>query len=233
MNKMKMIRSTMMLAILLLIAACGAEETATKKLELPVNGLTTLVMDHRNGEIQITGTSDSNKIEVVALARAKGISMDKLELQLKAQGETAYLDARFAGQFLSMGSGAVDLDIKVPKQLQLEIKSHRDGNIQLSDISSSAKIDNINGDIQVSNLSGSLEIDNRDGDISVLNIGSDVAIDNINGHIAVDQVGGSAEIHVGDGSLDINHVGKDATITQTGSGDVKIGEVKGKIIQNK
>ncbi|MEQ7050607.1 hypothetical protein ABN764_08055 [Paenibacillaceae sp. P-4] len=234
MNKIKIIRSIVLLALLLVITACGAkEETSTKKLELPASSLAKLIIDHRNGEIQISGSTDSDKIEVVALAIANGISMDKLELALEARNENAYLDARFGGQFLAMGSGAVNLDIKVPKQLQLDITAHRDGSIHISDVSSSAKIDNINGEIQVSNLSGSLEIDNRDGDITVRNIGSDISINNINGHIAVDQIDGSADIHVGDGSLDINRVGKDASITQSGNGEVKIGEVKGNVIRNK
>ncbi|KKO53260.1 hypothetical protein XI25_14640 [Paenibacillus sp. DMB20] len=221
-------------ALLLLITACQAKEESEKKtLELPANDLSKLVIDHRNGEIQITGSADSDKIEVVALAKAKGISMDKLKFTLEARKENAYLDARFGGQFLAMGSGAVDLVIKIPKQLQVDITSHRDGNIRIADVSSSAKIDNINGDIQVSNLSGSLEIDNRDGNMTVHDIGSDVTINNINGRIQIDRVDGSAEVHVGDGSLDIDHVMKNATIKQSGNGKIKIGEVKGKIFQNK
>ncbi|MFD0717667.1 hypothetical protein [Paenibacillus sp. GCM10027626] len=234
MNRVKMMLGAMLVVLLLLITACGAkEESVEKKLELQADGLTQLVIDHRNGEINIFGSSDLDKIEIVALAKTNGVSIDKLELKLEAQKDTAYLDARFKGQFLAMGSGAVDLEIKVPKQLNVDITSHRDGNIHISDLSSNAKIDNVNGDIQVANLSGSLEIDNRDGDITVRDIGSDVVINNINGHIAVDQVDGTVEIHVGDGSLDINHVAKDASITQSGNGEIKIGEVKGKILQNK
>lgn len=227
-------QGTVLVVLLLLVTACGAKkESEAQKLELQADGLTKLVIDHRNGEIKILGNSNSDKIEVDALAKANGVSMDKLELKLEAQKDTAYLDARFRGQFLAMGSGAVDLEIKVPKQLSLDITSHRDGNIHISALSSNAKIDNINGDIQVSNLSGSLEIDNRDGDITIQEIGSDVVINNINGDIMVDQVDGSVEINVGDGSLDINHVAKDATITKSGNGEIKVGEVKGRILQNK
>ncbi|MCM3702313.1 DUF4097 domain-containing protein [Paenibacillus macerans] len=237
MIRVKIMQSAVFVVFLLLLAACGAKEesaeTAAKNLELQADGLTKLVIDHRNGEIHITGNADSDRIEVVPLARANGVRMDKLELKLEAQQDTAYLDARYRGQFLAMGSGAVDLEIKVPNQLELAIKSHRDGNIHISDLSSSAKIDNINGDIQVSNLSGPLEIDNRDGDITVRDIGSDVTIDNINGHIQIDRVNGSAEIHVGDGSLNIDHVTQDATITQSGNGKIEIGEVAGHIFQKK
>ncbi|MNS73427.1 hypothetical protein D3C72_1068690 [compost metagenome] len=233
MNKVKRIQAAMLIVLLLLISGCGGhEESAAKKLELPSSGLTKLVIDHKNGGIKITGRSDSDMIEVVASAKANGVSMDNLELKLEARQDTAYLDARFKAQFLSMGVGAVDLEIKVPKQLNLDITSHRDGNIQVSDLSSNAKMDNINGDIEVSKLSGLLEINNRDGNINVNDIGSNVIINNNNGHIVVNRIGGSAEIHVGDGSLDINHVEKDATITQTGNGEVKMGEIKGKISQN-
>ncbi|MED0896446.1 hypothetical protein [Aneurinibacillus migulanus] len=233
MKRMKIMHGTIILALLLLITACGAKEESEKKLELPANDLSKLVIDHQNGTIQITGSADSGKIEVVALTKAKGISMEKLKLKLEARKENAYLDAQFGGQLFAMGSGAVDLEIKIPKQLQVDITSHRDGSIDISDLSSSAKIDNINGDIQVSNLSGSLEINNRDGNITIHDIGSDVTINNINGHINIDHVDGSAEIHVEDGNLDINHVMKNAIIAQSGNGKIKIGEVKGKIFQNK
>jgi hypothetical protein len=235
MKRTKLVQGMMILtALLLLITACQAKEESEKKtLELPANNLSKLVINHRNGEIEITGSTDSDKIEVIAQAKAKGISMDKLNLTLEAQKEYAYLDARFGGQFLAMGSGAVDLVIKIPKQLQVDITSHRDGNIRISDLTSSAKIDNINGDIQVSNLSGSLTIDNRDGNMTVHDIGSDVTINNLNGHIQIDRVDGSAEIHVGDGNLDIDHVMKNATIKQSGNGKIKIGEVKGEVFQNK
>ncbi|WP_019914635.1 hypothetical protein [Paenibacillus sp. HW567] len=198
MKLVKIMQSATLIVLLFLITACGdKEESATKKLELPAADLKNLVIEHRNGEIKVTGSSDSDKIEVVASAKARGIDMDKLELKLEAQKDNAYLEAQFQAQFLALGAGTVDLEVKVPKQISLHISTHRDGNIDVS------------------------------------NIGSDVVINNINGHITVDQVGGSAEIHVGDGSLDINHVAQDATITQTGHGDITIGEVKGKLVQNK
>lgn len=234
MKRRKIIQSVVILSMLFLITACGAkEESMTKNLELQAIGLSKLIVDHRNGKVQISGNSDSDKIEVVATAKSKGVSMDKLILKLDKRDNTAYLDTRFEGQFFALGSGEVDLQIKVPKQLQLDIMSHRDGNIHISDMSSSMKIDNVNGDIQVLHTTGPLDIENRDGDIIVRDIRSNVAINNINGHIKVEQVEGSAEIHVGDGTLDIDQVTKDTSITQSGNGKINIGEVKGKVFQNK
>lgn len=231
---MKMMLQCLTILFLVFVSTgCGTEETAVKELELQAGDFKQLVIDNRNGEIQISGNSESDKIEVKAQAKAKGVSMDKLKLKLEGRGEAAYLDASFEGQFLAMGSGLVDLQIKVPKHLGLEMTSHRNGNIHISGMSASAKIENINGDIQVSNTAGPLDIENRDGDITIRDTASDVKIVNINGHITVDQVGGSADIDVGDGTLELDRVAKDAVIRQSGSGQVTIGDVKGKVTQNK
>ncbi|MFP4976567.1 hypothetical protein ACE6ED_14270 [Paenibacillus sp. CN-4] len=231
--KIRKIKFVVFIGLLLLLSACGTkEESASKELTLPSDGLTKMIVDHRNGEVKITGT-DSDQIEVSAAVKADGVSMDKLDLTLEAREDTAVLNAQFKAQFLAMGTGSVDLEVKVPESLTLEVTSHRDGKITLSDLSSGATISNINGEIQASDISGTLEIDNRDGDINARNISSDVIVHNINGHIVVDGVTGSAEIHVGDGSLDLDHVDKDAMITQSGNGNIQIGEVKGKVTQNK
>lgn len=234
MNRMKLLQGVVLIVGMLLMTACGVkEESSAENLILQADGLTKLVIDHRNGDIQVTGNADSDRIEVFPLVKTNGVSMDKLVLKLEAQKDTAYLEARFKGQFLALGSGVVDLEIKVPKELDLDIQSHRDGNIRISDLSSNAKIDNINGHIQVSKVSGSLEIDNRDGGIIAGNIGSDVTVRNLNGHIHIEQVDGSAMIDVGDGSLNIGHVAQDVFITQSGNGEIQIGEVAGQVIHQK
>ncbi|MEO3946505.1 hypothetical protein [Gorillibacterium sp. CAU 1737] len=231
---MKRGRGLCLLALLLLVTACGAkEETASKKLNLPAEGLTKLVIAHRNGDIHLVGNPDLDTIEVSAEIKAKGIKMEKLTLELEAREETAYLDARFRGQFLASGSGTVDLEIAIPERFMVDIESHRDGEIRISDLSSSAKIANINGRIEVVNLAGALEVDNRDGDVTVRDIGSDVEIANVNGHLVVNQVRGSAKIELGDGSLELDNVEKDVTLSQSGNGKVTIGEVKGKLTQRK
>lgn len=232
---MKSLRYIVVLSMLFVLAACDAKEEplGVKELKLQVGGLKRLLIDNKNGEIEIVGNTDSNVIQVTAHIRSRNISEDKLKLDLQEQEDTAYLDASFKGQFLSMGSGSVNLQIKVPKYLQIEIKSHKDGNIQISDMSSDVKIHNVNGDIDVLNTRGPLNINNRDGDLNLDNINSDIKIDNINGHIKAAHVDGSAVIDVGDGTLDLDHVGKDALITQSGNGKIKIGDVKGTVTQKK
>lgn len=234
---MKKIQFASLVCLLLVLAACGtsgtAETTDTKQLELSAQEVAKLVVDHRNGTISMRSDTSSDYIQVEAGVRSNGASMKKLELDLRADHNIAYLDARFEGQFLATGSGAVDLEVTVPKGVDVEIKSHRDGDITLNQLQSSASIDNINGDIFVSGLSGSLEIDNRDGNVTVTDIAETVIIDNLNGHVAIERIDGAVEIHVGDGSLAIDQVKKDVTITQTGKGEVSIGEINGNVVHKK
>ncbi|CQR59028.1 DUF4097 family beta strand repeat-containing protein [Paenibacillus riograndensis] len=220
----------MIVGCLLLVTACskGEETSSTQKLELEADKLTKLVIDNRNGEIEVSG-ADTDTIEVTAVVTTKGISMDKLKLKLRAEGAAAYLDASFGSQMLAMGSGAVDLVITLPRELAVEVDSHRDGKLKVADLSAPLEVDNVNGDLEVIDTKGPVTLSNRDGDITVRNIETDVNIHNINGHIAVTQVEGSVEAAVGDGSLELDHVTGDAVISQTGNGEIKLGAIGGNV----
>ncbi|MEK3911473.1 hypothetical protein [Paenibacillus sp. FSL H7-0331] len=232
---MKRFQCVIILSLLFLLAACGLKEEpwGEKNLVLQASELKRLVIDNKNGEIEIVGTTDSDSIQVTADVTSKNINKDNLKLDLNDEKDTAYLNASFKSQFLSMGSGTVNLQIKAPKHLQIEILSHKDGNIRILDMSSGVKVDNINGNINVANTKGPLTITSRDGNLKLYEITSDIEIKNVNGQIDVDQVEGSAIIDVGDGTLDLNHVGQNATITQSGNGQIKIGDVKGTVVQKK
>lgn len=215
---------------LLLITACSKSEpvSSEQQLKLDAGNLTKLVIDNRSGEIEITG-ADTDRIMVEAAITAKGINMDKLKLQLRAEEATAYLDATFAGQMLAMGSGAVNLKISVPREMAVELDSHRDGKLKVSDLSAPLEVDNVNGNLEVIDTLGPVKLTNRDGDIILRNIGTDVVIDNINGHIKVTQITGSAEVAVGDGSLELDGVAGDAIISQSGNGEIKLGTIGGTV----
>lgn len=234
---MKKVLITGLVFCLVIISACGTSEIAdatdTKQLELLAEHMTKLLVDHRNGTISVTSDTGIDSIQAEARIRSNGASTRKLELDLRADNDIAYLVARFHGQFLATGSGAVDLDIRVPEGIDVEINSHRDGGITIHELQASASIDNINGDIVVSRLSGSLNIDNRDGNVTVMNVGEEVTVDNLNGHVEIKRVNGLVDIHLGDGSLVIDQVKQNVTITQTGSGEVSIGVINGSVIHKK
>ncbi|GGF92989.1 hypothetical protein GCM10010912_42550 [Paenibacillus albidus] len=231
---MKFIKYALIVSIVLLVTACsgGEEKTATQSLELDAGGLTQLTIENKNGEIEVTGYTDSERIEVAATVRTQGFRMKEPKLELRKEEQTAYLDASFQAQFGAMGVAAVDMEIKIPRHLGLELKSHKDGKLRISDLDSSIKINNVNGHMEIIDSKGPLTIHNRDGDILVRNLTADLNIHNLNGGITVDKVNGSAVIAVGDGTLDIDHITGDVQISQSGNGEIRVGEVQGKVIQD-
>lgn len=231
---MKWITIFVCFALLLLTVACSSKPatSSNKELELPAANISRLVLDNSNGQIEIVGKKGIDKIQASVIAN--GSNMDKLKLSLDSKGDIATLNAFFEGQFMSTGAQSVDVKLTVPEQIKLEIKHpHRDGDIKVSDVAADLSIDNVNGNLSLNNIGGAIDVKNRDGEISIQNSSADVNIENVNGHIKADKVGGTAYIELGDGSIDIDHVSKDVVIIQSGSGDVKVGDVKGKVTQSK
>ncbi|MES9673631.1 hypothetical protein ABWK23_25545, partial [Bacillus pseudomycoides] len=89
--------------ITLILTGCSNSEgeTMEQQLELPTTDVKTLKLDNRNGNIHISTNLKSDKIEASITAKAKGISMDKLKLDLSAKNGIATLNTSFDGQFFS------------------------------------------------------------------------------------------------------------------------------------
>ncbi|NEW07891.1 DUF4097 domain-containing protein [Paenibacillus sp. SYP-B3998] len=240
---MKTFKLTAFCAIfMLLTVACTSKSTPTsndagagaaKQLELPSTNVTKLIIDNTNGRIEIVGKKDTDKIQADLRLNGGDAKDAKLNLTAGKDG-VATLEAAFGGKFLSTGSTSVDVKLTLPEKIPVEIKkTHRDGDINISQLASGVSIENVNGQITLSSIGGLIGITNRDGDINIQNAGADVIIENVNGDIKVANVAGSANIQVGDGTLDIDKVNKDVAILQTGSGQVTVGAVKGKVTRGK
>lgn len=234
---MKYIHYSLLIVALLLLSACQAEtvtKTESKELQLNAASLKSLVIDHRNGDIEVIGDARSETIQVSAeISHSGNIDPDKLQLGLEESDGQARLKAFFKGQFLASGKGSVSLKVTIPAALSVEILSHQDGSIHISNLASAVKIDNVNGKIDVKNIGEEINIHNRDGNIDVQNAASDLYVTNVNGTITAERIGGSAIIDVGDGKLDIDQVDGDVTVKQSGSGEVQVGQVKGSVNQKR
>ncbi|MFB6362819.1 hypothetical protein ACFCP7_02010 [Paenibacillus elgii] len=231
---MKWLNLVICSAALLLSVSCSAKQasTSTKQLELPGANLSALVVNNSNGQIEVVGKKDADKIQADVVIN--GSNMDKLKLNLENKDGVATLNAFFEGQFLATGPQSVDIKLTLPERMKLEIKKpHKDGNITVSNLSSDVTIDNVNGNLNLSAIGGPIQVKNRDGEIAIRDVSSDVNIENVNGHLKVENVGGSANVELGDGSLDIDRVAKNVIIIQSGSGKVTVGEVKGKVTQSR
>jgi|GEM_PF-6566999 len=234
---MKYIHYSLLIVALFLLSACQSEagtKTESKELQLNAASLKSLVIDHRNGDIEVIGDARSETIQVSAeISHSGNIDPDKLQLGLEESDGQARLKAFFKGQFLASGKGTVNLKITLPADLSVQILSHQDGSIHISDLASAVSIDNVNGKIDIKNIGEEINIHNRDGNIDVQNAAADLYVTNVNGTITAERIGGSAIIDVGDGKLDIDQVDGDVTVKQSGSGEVQVGHVKGSVNQKR
>ncbi|PGK35771.1 hypothetical protein CN907_19400 [Bacillus anthracis] len=222
--------------ITLVLTGCSGSESETKEqtLELPATNVKKITLDNRNGNIDISTNATSDKIEASINAKAKGISIDKLKLDLSEKNGVANLNTSFDGQFFSNSETWVDVKLSVPKNIKVEFKeNHRDGDIKVSKLDSDINILNVNGNIDISNVKGTVSVTNRDGKVNISSVASDINVDNNNGAVVIKDIDGSVRAKIGDGSADIKSIEKNVTILGAKNDKIKVDGVKGKVTFNK
>jgi DUF4097 and DUF4098 domain-containing protein YvlB len=200
------------------------------------------------------------QIEVSAVLDVRGIADNELAafkkehvtLKLERVAGQAELIAKIesgfslAGLFGDSHDARIDLDIRVPRRLALEIDDGSgdtdirdcDGNLKLADGSGDIRLTNIRGPVEsedgsgaiiLAKINGKLQIEDGSGDIELNDAGNDVDIDDGSGEINLNRILGSVYIEDGSGDIVIDGVEKDVTIDEAGSGGVEISNVKGKV----
>ena len=240
MKKIYIFLITLVTVLILLVAAGFAFETE-KTLSLPAVGLKALRIDCGAGKLDVAGADGLDRIEVRAEIHAERVSQSKMEdflkdhvkLLLEKRGDRAVLVVNIEERwgFLFSGGAWIDLTVRVPKNLALEIDDGS-GDMVVEDVAGDVAIDDGSGDIRVARLGGRLEIDDGSGDIDVRDVAGEIAIDDGSGEIKVLQAGGNVRVDDGSGDITIDGVGGDVLIEDAGSGDVKIDNAKGRVIRH-
>lgn len=242
------------------LASANAAQSR-ESLSLALVGLKSLHIDCGAGYLKVQGVDGLEQIEVTAVITVSGIAdselaafkkkyivlklgkvADQAELIAKVDSEHS-MDNLFDGRDVS-----INLDIRLPRQLALDIDDGS-GDIKISDCGASMKLEDGSGDIRLTNIqghvaiedgsgeivlakiNGQLQIEDGSGDIDLDGAGNDVEIDDGSGQINLKGILGSVVIDDGSGDIVIDGVEKDVTIDESGSGAVKIYNVKGKVRQ--
>ena len=237
---MKKLFIILIAAVLLLLAASAFSFETSKILTLPAEGLRQLRVDSGAGRLKVTGVDSLTAIEVTAEIYARGESekdmadfiKDHVELSLEKRGDRAVLLSDITSHFhwFFSGDAGINLTIRVPKSLALEIDDGS-GEMTVEDIASDVSIEDGSGGIRVERVAGNLRIEDNSGELEVKDVGGDVSIDDGSGSITVTEIKGSVTVEDGSGSIDIDRVGKDVIIEESGSGGVHIGKVDGRVIR--
>jgi len=208
--------------------------TEVRDLELDASGLSAVFIEAGAGAVVVTGVQGSNKVVVVATITVDTGDVDeaakfvqkRLDLDLGQDGDRAVLKAGFRPGWGWSDDAAVDLDVRMPAELALEIDDGS-GPITVDGIASAVRIDDGSGPIELTGT-GDVEIDDGSGSIRLENVGA-VKIDDGSGSITIVRAAGDVYVEDGSGTIEIRGVQGSVTVDD-GSGDIEIDDVERDLI---
>ncbi|WP_227935030.1 DUF4097 family beta strand repeat-containing protein [Alkalihalobacillus deserti] len=248
-----------LISAMILVALTGCniityehEETFT----LDGEGVTTLNINHDEGDVTVKGVEGIDQITVTAIfaawsddsvEHAQTFSEENLSVELFSENEEAFLKTA-VNRRDKPEQGFIHLQIEVPSHVaieyrqnegQLQIESMRsDLNIQhgtnqlvLKDIQGNIQIIDGAGNVSLEGVSGEIVINNNAGATKVTNSIGVASIIAGSGQVEINEHEGDVTVRSGQGNIDINDVNGDVTILESRDGMVTIENVSGKVNQ--
>ena len=213
--------------------------TETRDLALPAGDVEILEVNAGAGSMLINGAPDASEITVKAIIRvpdddeddARELIAEALVLSLEKKRSKAQLAAYFEhGSWKFSDGAAVDLEISIPKGLQLFVDDGS-GSISIADVGGDVGIDDGSGSVEISGAAN-VVVDDGSGSIRISNINGDVEVEDGSGDIKIRSVAGTVTIDDGSGGIDVKDVGEDLEIVDDGSGSVRIADIRGTVIRD-
>ncbi|MBI3193248.1 MAG: hypothetical protein HYZ34_02130 [Ignavibacteriae bacterium] len=199
------------------------KDSFEKKMKFSTSEHRTLEVDLVSGSITITGTDDENisitvhrsikaRTEETLVDAMKNSSLEIEEVNgaLTLYHEVPYRDGNGVEDKTWFRYGynvRYDVDIQLPRQVNLELKTIERGKILVENITGDFRVTHINGDITIENISGSGSVSTINGDISVAfreNPKEDCSFKTINGDITTrfqDNLSANCSLNTIDGEL--------------------------------
>src|SRR6185437_5257340 len=165
------------------------QETITKIIPLPASsGRRSVNVDNVWGAIHVSG-ADSAQVEFVARKTIRAETKEKLEQAKKevtleitqpANGVSLYVNGPFRCQCQCCDNGCgstrerqgyivkYDFDIKVPRDVDLTVRTVNDGDVTVQNVSGEYSVHNVNGSVDLTNVAGSGTAKTVNGELKVL-----------------------------------------------------------------
>jgi len=164
--------------------------------EIPA-GVGSLRVNDEHGAVRISA-SDDNKISVTVRKKVGADNQgdaDKYNAQTKptitSNGKFITLDART--QAAGDHSVESDLDISIPRKLQLQITSRR-GDVSVVDREGEVDVNNQHGDVSVENVIGNVQLNLEKSSAKVEQVTGDAHIDGRLNEVSVTDIKGSVQL---------------------------------------
>jgi DUF4097 and DUF4098 domain-containing protein YvlB len=171
------------------------------------DGVTRIVLDNINGDLTVHG-DDSNQVKVTGHKTIRAFNHSDADradqtskIKLERQGDSLVLSADDPNRS-GMLSISEDLDIVVPKGLNVETRGR--------------------GDLNLENMEGTVSVTDSRGDVRLNNIGKDVRVENARGGlIRASGVKGTVDVQGRGGDLQVEDVAGQVTINGEFSGNLE------------
>jgi hypothetical protein len=200
-------------------------------------------------QLMVVGVKELTEIVVHADIYTQSLDQDdiKIKLSLTRKGDKAYLLSEIHSEHFLGESPFIDLLVKVPSTLALNIKDGS-GSIQVDDVSAAIELTDGSGSIVMNNIgtlalvdgsgsiiitkaTGAITLQDGSGSIQINNVIGDVTIDDGSGSIKVNQVQGIVAIKDGSGGIEVANT-NGLTISNSGSGSVDYHDIDGPLTLN-
>jgi DUF4097 and DUF4098 domain-containing protein YvlB len=184
-----------------------------------VTGRPIVRVDTNDGSVRIT-TSDSKQVEF--LVEYQGFELGKnLRVDSRQDGEKVELTARITGHWgwsLGKNSRNLHIEVRMPRDGDLQVETG-DGSVQAEAINGTVSVHTGDGSVKANTLNGNIDVHTSDGSITVEGLKGDIRLRTGDGSIEARNLDGKVEADSGDGHIRIN--GRfDGLNVKTGDGSV-------------
>jgi hypothetical protein len=156
-----------------------------------------IVLDNRNGNVDLSGLTGDQKITNVF----GNVTLTGIAGAVSISNRDANVTVHEIGGATTITNEAGNVEVrKVVGTLDLR---DRNGNVEVEDVKGDTKITHAFGDIVIRDIQGSLEISARHTQVEVSRVEKDVVVDNQLHHVRIDDARGSVKVTNKQGNVDV------------------------------
>ena len=200
-----------------------AETTETLRFDTPT--ARTLRIDNANGRTRVVG-EDRDDVEVEAHKVARAESEDgarKLlqDIQVQSTGQPSSLDLEVVTPGRWNRRGRVDLEVRVPRQLTVEVNASN-GRVSVYGIRAAVRVRSSNGKVRLEDLIGDADVTATNAVVSCRCLRGRLTARSSNGNIKLEEHRGSVDASTSNGliSVDVEELSSEGVQLATSNGRI-------------
>lgn len=234
-------RRTLLALPLILVAASaqadmfGCSETAPRRANVPLTGVTHLTVIGRAGSLRVTGRSGVTEMVATGTACADSASTLKdIQFRVERSGGDAKVEAYIPEDASSWfgGGGKLDMEVVVPDTMAIDI-TDGSGDTIVENVGPLKMVDG-SGDLEIHGVHGDANVHDGSGDLTVTDVAGNLRVVDGSGGMEINRVAGNVTIDDGSGEITVRNVQRNVTIESDGSGSVEVSDVRGDfVVQSK